>query len=48
LKLVIFYLRSVSKPKESIAGKFALTVYNGLPGFAVSLITCPLLLYKTT
>jgi hypothetical protein len=43
----IYYLKSVSKPKESIAGILALTVYKGLPGFAVSDITWPLLLYKT-
>ena len=46
--LKINYLKSVSNPKESIAGILALTVYNGLPGLAVSEITCPLLLYKTT
>jgi len=36
---IISYLRSVSNPKESIAGIFALTVYKGLPGLAVSEIT---------
>lgn len=39
--------RSVSKPNESIVGTFALTVYKGVPGFAVSDIIWPLLLCNT-
>lgn len=40
-------LKSTSKPNESIAGIFALTVYRGDPGYAISEIICPLLLYNT-
>ena len=43
----MWILKSVSNPNESIIGSSALTVYNGDPGFGISLITCPLLLYNT-
>ena len=39
-------LKSVSKPKESIAGMKALMVYNGDPGTGASCVTWPLK-YKT-
>lgn len=35
-------LRSVSKPKESMAGMKALIVYNGDPGTGASWVTWPL------
>mmetsp|Transcript_2622 Transcript_2622/g.10944 ORF Transcript_2622/g.10944 Transcript_2622/m.10944 type:complete len:330 (+) Transcript_2622:745-1734(+) len=33
--------RSVSNPKDSIAGSSALTVYTGVPGLGASATTCP-------
>jgi len=40
-------LRSVSNPKWSIVGMWALTTEKGVPGFAYSDKICPLLLKRT-
>jgi len=44
----VWILRSVSKPKLSMAGILALMVYRGEPGFGVSEMVWPLLLEKTS
>lgn len=43
----VWVLKSVSKPKLSIAGIKALIVYKGEPGTGASCVTCPLRLAKT-
>lgn len=38
----VWVLKSVSNPKESMAGINALIVYSGEPGTGASCVTCPL------
>ncbi len=40
--------RSVSNPKDSMTGRYALTMETGVPGLGISSVTCPLRLPSTS